>query len=830
MDFRFEKESEQSQIMKDESAESKTLYYYRDKKLKWSLNDLALKIGVDPKTIDNWEKNSSSPSKERLIQLIEIFFKAGAFTFDKEEKEAKEIWETIQNSSVKTIPDLDLNWFRKLTGKFPNNLPEPTTGFIGRKTDMHKVKQGLEKKRLVTLTGTGGVGKTQLALKVSWDLLGNFEDGVWLVELESLSSDANEAAIVEAIARVLNVAKNKEYPLLDTLIDSLRHQKMLIVLDNCEHLIETCAKVVTQLLEKCHRLFILATSRERLNIQKEKEHRIEPLSIPDPAQALPFEELIKHEAVQLFIEQSELSDLNQEDTNYLAKICYQLDGIPLALKLAAVQTNELDLRTLAERIHEILFRAEGFRDSHPRHYTLYALIDWSYTQLTEEESILLQRLSIFRGNWGLETTEAICTDDRSVGKIGNSPIIHLISKLARKSLVVKDEHVKTKGYRLLETIREYAQEKLETSNTIESLQDKHCSYYLKMAEEFNAEDPNSLLYQEYDNLRTAINWSLKQANKSQKFEIPLRFGSVLEDLWTGHSYLSDGYIWLDGVRRWLDAALLNPSLPVESNLSDEVYAKILKIAGTLSNMRGDPQSAKQFYSEGLSIMKKLDNKLGIARMLSNLGIVEREQGNFEAAFPFYEESLNILKVLDSQNLLEESGNKKFLAIAWNNIGLVDYDRGDFTRASIHVEESLKILRELDNKILIIRMLNSLGDIAIAKSNYIKAHEILKENLGLIKKLGIRDEQTAFVLEYFAGLAAMENQPERAICLAGAANNIRERYAVPLSKADDTVLERRLELAKQHLSKREQKAAWEKGDKMTLTEAIKYASELENSNP
>ena len=362
-----------------------------------------------------------------------------------------------------------------------NNLPAQLSSFIGREAEIIEVKQLLAETRLLTLTGAGGCGKTRLALQVAADLLAEYPDGVWLVELAP-ASDAD--LVTQLTAKALRIPEQPRRALMETLVDRLRSKRLLLVLDNCEHLLDACAKLADALLKTCFNLRILATSREAIGVAGERVWQVPPLATPGPVAKISLESLCQFEAVRLFTERAVAVQprfaLTEATGPVVAKICSRLDGIPLAIELAAARTSALSVAQIAERLQDgFRLLSHGARTALPRHQTLQATMDWSYALLTEPEQLLFQRLAVFAGGFGLEAAENVCAGDR----LQSDQILDLLTGLVEKSLALVHEHHGQMRYRMLEPIRQYAQERLAQSGAAATVQGRHVQYFLRLAQQ-----------------------------------------------------------------------------------------------------------------------------------------------------------------------------------------------------------------------------------------------------------------------------------------------------------------------------------------------------------
>ncbi|MGD2077298.1 MAG: adenylate/guanylate cyclase domain-containing protein, partial [Chloroflexota bacterium] len=424
---------------------------------------------------------------------------------------------------------------------YPNNLPVQLTTFIGREKQISEVSQHLNQSRLVTLIGAGGTGKTRLAQQAAARLVQRFPDGVWLVKLAPLS---DPALLPQTVASTLGVREEPNRSLTDTLESFLHSKEMLLILDNCEHLVQDCAELATSLLSSCPQLRILDTSREALGVAGEVIFLVPPMSLPPEAQNVGQRDLAQYEGVQLFMERAETAlpgfKMTEQNAASILQVCRRLDGIPLAIELAAARLKLLQVEQIATRLDD-RFRllTGGSRTALPRHQTLRAMIDWSYDLLSKSERVLLERLTVFAGGWTLEAAEAIC----SGALLTRDDILDLLFQLINKSLVISDREqgVETR-YQMLESIRQYGKEKLIESGEIEQMRDKHLDFYLTLIEkaepELRGPEPArwyEMLETEHDNLRSALEWS-KQAHE----QAGLQLAGTLEWFWNARGYMSEG--------------------------------------------------------------------------------------------------------------------------------------------------------------------------------------------------------------------------------------------------------------------------------------------------
>ena len=506
----------------------------------------------------------------------------------------------------------------------PNNLPQQATSFIGREKELAELQRLLAKTRLLTLTGSGGCGKTRLCLQVAADSLERFPDGAWLVELAPLS---DPGLVPQTVATVLGLKEEPGKPISQTLTDYLKDKRLLLLLDNCEHLLDGCAQLADALLRQCPQVTILASSREALGIGGEQAYRVPSLSLPDPKQAHTPASVAPFEAVQLFTDRALLAraDFQVTDQNAatLASICYRLDGIPLAIELAAARVRSLSVEEINRKLDQ-RFRllTGGSRTALPRQQTLRALIDWSYDLLHDPEKRLLQRLSVFAGGWTLDAAEQVCAGDG----VEEREVLDLLTSLCDKSLVVVEQNDGHYRYRLLETVRQYARERLLESGDVEAVRERHRDYFLALAQTAKSalgslgRDQSAWLEQldvEQDNLRAALAWSLDEPQAS---EPALQLCGLLEQFWLRQAQSREG-------RKWCDAAVARAGATGKT----AIYAQAVLAAGTFAYRLGDYGAARISLERALAVANGIGDRAMQTRALVRLGVAASMQGNFARA-------------------------------------------------------------------------------------------------------------------------------------------------------------------------------------------------------
>jgi predicted ATPase/DNA-binding SARP family transcriptional activator/DNA-binding CsgD family transcriptional regulator len=690
-----------------------------------------------------------------------------------------------------------------------HNLPAPRSRFVGRERELIEVKRALAMTRVLTLTGAGGSGKTRLALEVARDLVGAYPDGVWLVELAPLSEGK---LIAHAVAEALGVPEQPGRSLNDALVDALREKRVLVVLDNCEHLIEEAARLVDVLLGLCPRLRILATSREALNVEGEVVWRVPTLAVPDPGRPPAPTELRRYDAVRLFVERARLRlpdfEPTPQNAGAVVQICRRLEGMPLAMELAAARVGALSLEQISGRLEDSLkLLTGGSRTATRRQRTLRGALDWSYELLLEEERTLFRRLSAFAGWWTLEAAEA-------VGAAGGieEDIMDVLSNLVDKSLVVTEpEAPEVVRYRMLESVRQYAREQLEESGEAEAIRRRHASFYLALAKEAESGLTGAQqqawadqLEAEHDNLRAALSWSLENEPQTA-----LQLAETLARFWEIRSHFLEGSRWLEAV------------LQETRHTDTATRAEALTEAGTFAFHRGDYRQATVLHGEALTLYKELGDERGVAFALMCLGVQALEQGDYERAKPLFEEAL-----ASSQQL----GDERTSAYTLHNLGEVARFRGEYGQAKTRGMEALAMFREMDDKWCVARTLSWLGMVTVYKSDDREAAAgFLREGLALNREIG-GWEWVAYSLEGFASLVGAKAEGERAAMLWGAAEALREEIGSPIQPTDRADYDRSVAAARTHLEGAAWEAAWKQGKEMSLEEAIEYALLGEEPTP
>ena len=731
---------------------------------------------------------------------------------------------------------------------YPNNLPLQATPLIGREREVEAVSERLRDPatRLLTLVGPGGTGKTRVGLQAAAELVEDFEDGVFFVPLAAIT---DPSLVASTIARTLGLSEGGARPPEELLTGYLRERRTLLLLDNLEQIPES-APVLDRVLSAATRLKILATSRTPLRLYGEQEFPVPPLALPNAMSLPPLEDLAGYEAVGLFVERSRAVKpefyLTEENANAVVEICRRLDGLPLAIELAAARVKLLPPRVLLERLgNRLEFLTGGARNLPERQKTLRNAIEWSYDLLGEGERALFVRLGVFTGGATLGAMEAVCNAEGDT----TTDVLDGASSLLDESLLRQEEGMGGEPrFVMLETIREFANEKLEESGEAEALRRVHAAYFLAFAEEA---DPRlttgeqvswlNRLEDEYDNFRGALSWALER----REVVTALRLGGALWRFWYVRGHTSEG-------RRWLEEALSLGGRGAESQ-----RARALNGAGHLAWSQGDHERAESLREESLALSRQAGDKREIADALNGLGFVARRRGNFEAARNMHEEALTLSREIGDRwgiahsidlsgraaafqgdyaaarprleaalEMFREVGDRAGIAESTGVMGMAALGEGDYPAARLSFEEARKIMRSLGDRRGIGKMTTPLGDAVLNQGDRHAARSLYEEALEDIKDQ--RDKWwIAWCLEGIAG--ADQDEPGRAARLLGAATALREEIGAPRPPAFRSYHERNLTAVQDRLGHEAFERASAEGGRMTLEEAIEYAMDAESGD-
>jgi len=681
----------------------------------------------------------------------------------------------------------------------PNNLPAEVSSFVGREQPLADLRKLLHKSRLVTLTGPGGAGKTRLAQRVAAEVLDRYPDGVWLVELAAVT----DARLLEqTVASVCGIREHRRRPLLEVITKAMATRHVLLILDGCEHLVDPSADLVSRLQRACSRLSVMITSREPLGLSGEVIWRVPSLTVPATAAGQRPELLLQSEAVRLFIERARLSrpalELDAYSSPAVAQICIRLEGIPLAIELAAGLARVLTFEDILARLHD-RFRllTGGSRTALPRHQTLRAAVDWSFGLLSLDERELLVRLSVFAGGFDLAAAEAIAADD----SLEPGEVLLLLSRLVDKSLVVAEEGGSQRTrYRMLDTIREYALEKLQPGAEA-AIRRRHCLYFVDLCQRAHAElrshdQVNWLkrLDDEQGNIRLALEWSIAEAPVEA-----LRLAGAMDRYWYMRGHIAEA---LD----WLDRALAS------SEGDAAVRAAAYLARAHMRWMQGDYEAANADAQTSAKLCRELGPSQTLFIAVTLLAIVRASKGDWVAAGQMHDEAFQIAWQLQEA---------WFVGSALNNLGLIAMERGDHEVARGRLDQALAGFRLAGDRFIsaptldsLARVNQKLGDHGAARANFLEALTISTEFADAFN--------VALVLDGLAQLEVEVGKPERTIQLSSAAETLRKTVGTELTPEWKRPADVALTAARSKLSSDAADAAWRRGAGMNLEAAVRFA--------
>ncbi|HSH77655.1 MAG TPA: tetratricopeptide repeat protein [Herpetosiphonaceae bacterium] len=731
-----------------------------------------------------------------------------------------------------------------------HNLPASVSSFIGREQEMREVRQRLREHRLITLTGTGGTGKTRLALEAAAGELDQFADGVWLVELAGLSSSD---LVVQTITKVLALPETPGLAPIERLGAFLQTRHLLLVLDNCEHVIEECARIVAFLLARGPRLALLATSREPLAISGEAVLRVPPLRLPDPTQPVAWASLLRYDAVRLFVERAHAVEpsfqLTASNAGAVVEICRRLDGIPLALELASARTNVLTVQEVAARLNDrFALLTSGQRSGlEPRHHTLRAAIVWSYTLLTPEEQMLLRRLAVFAAGFTLDTAEAVCAGEG----MAEGRMLDALSSLVAKSLVTAETTSRAQArYRLLETIRDYALQKLAEAGEVTRLRDRHLDLFLARAEEAapKLHDAYQQLWLnwlegEHDNLRAALAWALEGG----RIEGGLRIANAIVRFWEIRGYVQEGLAWFERLFAQAD-----------EGISPVVRVNALAFAAFLAGFLGKSSATLAYGREAVALAEAAGDAGNPMLILALGGLASGTEamGDYQTTFAIQERAIQLYR--------DSSAPSFYLGMSLFVQGGTAIELGDYATARALLDESLTLAREAGDAFRIAHILNTFGNLARCEQKYAEAQTAYEHSVALLRELGATRDLTSPLqnLGYtclhlgdverahalfseslalhqaqqntpgmaegligFAAIAVVRGLPAAGLRLLAAAVAIGAQRAKSSWAATRMEYEHYLALARAQVTEAEFQAEQTAGQALSLDEAIEYAQNL-----
>jgi predicted ATPase/DNA-binding SARP family transcriptional activator len=729
------------------------------------------------------------------------------------------------------------------------NLSLQLNRFVGREAELAEltVRLASNATRLVTLTGAGGIGKTRLALEAAAGRLEAYPEGVWLVELAGITEPGH---VAQAVADVFELRAPPRQPVITTLTNALHHRHLLLVLDNCEHLIEACAQMAEALLRNCPQLKILATSREALGIPGEMVWPLAPLSVPNfwgwPASGADASgAVLKYEAVRLFADRAAYFahgfTLTNQNVLAVTQICFGLDGLPLAIELAAARTRTLAVEQIAARLDD-RFRllTSGSRTALPRHQTLRAVIDWSYDLLSEAERLVFRRLAVFSNGWTVEAAEAVCAGEEQGQAAAHSvEVADGLARLVSKSLVSTEERDGAMRYRLLDTIRQYAGEKLEGLGEADAVRQQHLEFFLRFAEEA---DPklrggeqrawSARMEAEHENLRAAWAWALPHdAAAAARLAWSMRY------FWYRRGYMNEAHDWSSQLLKRTDTAEAGPTRALAFNL-----------AGTVANWQFDHTTARAHFKQSLALAGALGDQAWEAAAWQGMGVANLGLGGLQAARTHYEQSLKLFAALGDQwrvaNVLgalcavvggqgdyslarqfgEESlmryrqlGDSLASAQPLLNLGELERAQGNYAAAASYYEQCL----ELDTKVNQAGAWQNLGQIAVRQRQYARANQLFQASLANYRE---QNNGTGIALCLFglAGVIASAGKPWAAAQLLGVAELQMETLGTAMHATDQADFDHQVALVRAALDQASFTQAWASGRKLTRLQAVELA--------
>ena len=698
----------------------------------------------------------------------------------------------------------DFPALRSLEGT-PNNLTQQLNSFIGRERELAEIKEMLASNRLVTLLGMGGIGKSRLSMQLAAEVLDDFPDGVWFVELAALT---DPSSVPQAAASVLGVKEEAGRPVIEALTKYVRHLRVLLILDNCEQVVRGCADLAKRLLQAGPRVKVLTSSRDYLQVAGETTYHVPTLSVPK--KLISLELLRQHEAVRLFVDRAAASKhgfgLTEQNAAAVVNICHCLDGIPLAIELAAARVRGLSVQAIAARLSD-RFRllVTGDQTVLPRQRTLRALIDWSYDLLSDQERSLFQRLAVFAGGWTLEAAETVCAH----GAVRSENVIELLSHLVEKSLVILEAG--GDRYRMLDTVRHYAQEKLNESNDSEVVREQHHDFYLELAERARPEltGPAQALWLErvdleHDNLLAAHTWSIRPGGVAAH---SLRMIFALRPYWIYRGLIGLGH----GI------SLQSLQAP-QAKTRDLLRCQALHVVGQLGCYLGRYAEAVEYLEESLSIANSIGDQTRIAAIQQPLGMAYAGYGDSARARVHFENAVNLTRSL---------GNKRQLMAAINALAQSHRADGQFGEAEPLYRDVLALARELGDQPSVAIGLLNLAMVSIVQRSTDSARTMLLEALRIAATTGSQPVAQS-ALEVCAGLAAQEGQWQRAASLFGAAESYKGRTGLQRDPTDDSFLNPLIDRVRHALNPQRFAVSEAAGRKLNHEEAMSQVSEWLNA--
>ncbi len=822
---------------------------------------LAERVGCSLAAIKKIESDERRPSRQIAERLADIL---GVPTSQREIfLEVARGLRPVDQLLLAHEPEVSIPAHLGTPKSFRHNLPVQLTSFIGREHEMAELQSLLMSNHLLTLTGPGGTGKSRLSLQLATEVLKEFPDGVWLVELAPL---ADPSLVAQTVASTLGVREQPGRTISDALIDYLRAKTMLLILDNCEHLIESSAQLADSLLRVAPSLKILASSREPLGITGETSYRVPSLPVPD-LQFTSLEVFSQNDCVRLFVDRASAVyphfRLKEKNASAVADICRRLDGIPLAIELASARTKVFPPEEIAARLDD-RFRllTDGSRTALERHQTLFALIEWSHNLLSEPERVLLRWLSVFAGGWSFEAAQTVC----SAGI--DEEVLDLLTHLVDKSLVAVEEQVEEGRYRLPETIRQYARDKLFESGGAEQVRDRHLEFFLRFAETAEpklrgAEQLEWLdrIEIEHDNLRTALGWSLE----SGKSDLALQLVGALGYFWVLRGYLSESQRWLEDALALAEreqrgkASLGETYIPAPTEKAQR--AKALYMLGMPYMATMNFKRARTTVEESLRLWREIGDKWWMAVVLQLAALIMTMEGEIQTALARDEEGVSLAREIEdpwllamclvrlgddlmtkgtdmaaARRSLEEGvavarsvGDKSVLSEGLRELGSLYYAEGNLTAAASVIEEALAEARAIRSLFSVVLALCELVSISCLQNDRAKAKGYCFELWALVRETGSPFVAGLSLLAF--GLAeSFGGESGKGARLLAATEMLLRQRGVELTSDEGSplvmVYKQALAKAQAQLGPPAFEAAWAEGQQMTIEQALALATENE----
>jgi predicted ATPase/class 3 adenylate cyclase len=696
----------------------------------------------------------------------------------------------------------------KSLDSFPNNLPRHLSSFVGRRQELEQLARLMEEGILVTVSGSGGTGKSRLALQSAAENMERYPDGIWFVELAALSEGD---LIPQMVANALGVREGTGVTVDRALADHLKNKTALLLLDNCEHLIEPCARFVETALQAAPKLKVVVTSREPLGLRGEAIFRIPSLPVPDASHVKTAKDALASDAVRLLVERAQSIqpqfELTDSSAVFAVHVCQRLDGIPFAIELAASRLRALTLKQISERLDDRFgLLTSGFRTALPRQQTLRAMIDWSHDLLDESEKVLLRRLAVFVGGCTLEAAEEVCHD----GSLGDLELLESLARLVDKSLVVHSDTVDPPRYRMLETVRQYAGEKLTQSGEEPMMRERHAGYFSRFCGEVEEKltGPDQLRWldvieSEHDNIRAVLAFCRDHADH---VELGLSLVGAIGRFWTVRGYLTEGRSWID------------PLLKTAGSELTENMATACRTAGQLAYWQGDSQAGRRYGEMSLKVCRAIGDQRGETISLFRIGFAALAEGDLLAARSSFEQARDLGTAIG-----DDAGMPHLI----NALGEVSWAEGKIDEAKQYFEESLKLFQTAGDRRSIAGVMKSLAMVACEEDRLDESLNYLREGLAIRRELQ-NETGIAVTLDCLGVVVARRGPVSRAVLLLAAAHSLHVNHGSRPEPGDAARIDAAKAAADKALGYEAFDQLWQRGLGLPLEEVIELA--LTDENP